>query len=177
MEIYPLRLQGLQLIRPARFDDARGRFLESYRSTLYDAVGIGPFAQDNLVFSHCNVLRGLHFQAHPGQAKLISVLQGKIWDVAVDCRPHSPTFGQWEAVELDAHHLHQFFLPIGFAHGYCVLEGPAIVQYKVSAPYDALQERSIAWNDPDLAIHWPLSHPLLSQRDAVSPRFKEVYAL
>ncbi len=173
MDIQSLRLVGLQLVRPRLFPDARGFFVESYQSARYLSLGLGPFVQDNFVLSYRNVLRGLHFQEHPGQAKLVSVLQGKIWDVAVDCRQDSPTFGEWEAVELDDQTLCQFFIPVGFAHGYCTLSDTAKVQYKVSTLYNPAYERSIRWNDPDLKIQWPLTTPLLSERDMNSPSFQE----
>jgi dTDP-4-dehydrorhamnose 3,5-epimerase len=120
-------------------------------------------------------IRGLHYQSHPGQAKLVSCIQGKIWDVAVDIRIDSPTFGQWEAVVLDDQDRHQLFIPVGFAHGFCVLSQEALVQYKVSSIYDAKAERSIRWNDPVIGIDWPVQNPILSERDATSPFFKEVF--
>jgi dTDP-4-dehydrorhamnose 3,5-epimerase len=163
-----LSLSGLLLIQPKRREDARGFFLERYQAADYAFLGTS-FVQDNEVFSHANVLRGLHYQKSPGQAKLISVVQGCIWDVAVDLRPSSPTFGTWEAITLSEEQGSQLFIPVGFAHGYCVLSTAARVIYKVSALYDPLQERSIRWNDPDLAIPWPLRDPLLSERDRMAP--------
>jgi len=175
VEIESLRLSGLQRLRLERFDDERGFFLESYRQPLYEKLGIPTrFVQDNLSFSHKGVVRGLHFSS--GQAKLISVVQGRIWDVALDCRPDSPTFGQWEAIELNSEELTQFFIPAGFAHGYCALSDTAYVQYKVSTPYDPALERSIRWNDPSLQIPWPARNPIVSQRDQTSPLFREVFA-
>jgi dTDP-4-dehydrorhamnose 3,5-epimerase len=175
MKIDPLRLAGLKQLRLQRFNDERGFFLESYRQPLYEALGIPTqFVQDNLVFSRKGVVRGLHLSL--GQAKLISVVQGAIWDVAVDCRPNSPTFGQWEALELNGEELTQFFIPDGFAHGYCALSDTTYVQYKVSTPYDPALERSIRWNDPDLQIPWPSTTPIVSQRDQTSPLFREVFA-
>lgn len=139
-------------------------------------MGIGvPFVQDNISFSQKGTIRGLHFQVDPGQAKLVSCIQGKIWDVAVDIRPESPTFGMWEALELDGETQEQFFIPIGFAHGFCVLSETALVQYKVSAPYDATTERSIRWSDPILQIPWPVPNPILSPRDQTSPLLNEVF--
>lgn len=176
MKILPLRLPGLVSIYPSVFSDNRGFFLENYRLPLYAAHGIDvPFIQDNLSFSSQGTIRALHFQISPGQAKLVSCLQGKIWDVAVDIRPHSPTFGKWEAVELDDEKYNQLFIPVGFAHGYCVLSPTAKVFYKVSSIYDPTQERSIRWNDPDIAVQWPISAPLLSDRDQKSPFFKELF--
>lgn len=167
--IRPLGIKGLLLIQPqCRFDD-RGFFLESFHLGRYAAAGIDvQFVQDNEVFSKKNVLRGLHYQRSPGQAKLISVVLGRIWDVAVDLRPDSPTFQQWEAVELSAEEKTQLFIPIGFAHGYCVLSEEALVHYKVSAFYDPNEEKTIAWDDPTLAISWPIQHPILSERDRIA---------
>lgn len=176
MTIEPTRLLGLKLVRPRIFHDERGFFLESYRQPLYVDGGIDcPFIQDNFSFSKKGVLRGLHYQSHPGQAKLISVAHGKIWDVAVDLRPSSPTFGEWEGVYLDDETHCQFFIPVGFAHGYCILSDTARVQYKVSTLFDPKTECSLRWNDPDLNIDWPIQNPILSERDQRSPLFTEIY--
>jgi len=175
MEIVDLRLKGLKKIVPRLFKDERGFFFESYRQGLYEERGIGvQFVQDNVSFSKRGTVRALHFQSAPGQAKLVSCVQGKIWDVAVDLRLDSPTFGQWEAVELDSERHEQFFVPVGFAHGFCVLSETALVQYKVSHPYDPKTECSIRWNDPDFNIDWPVCDPILSPRDQVSPFFREL---
>lgn len=166
--------EGLILIEPLRFHDERGSFMERYQQKRYSDAGISvSFVQDNEVFSKRNVLRGLHYQRSPGQAKLISVVRGAIWDVAVDLRQGSPTFGHWEAVELSGENGLQFFIPVGFAHGYCVLGEEAVVTYKLSAPYDPKEERTIRWDDPALAINWPIKHPVLSQRDLLGISFKE----
>lgn len=174
MQLTHLRLAGLKLIKPRIFFDERGFFFESYREDLYREHGIGPFVQDNASFSKGRAIRALHFQSHPGQDKLVSCLQGQIWDVAVDIRPDSSTFMQWEAVVLDSENHHQFYIPKGFAHGFCVLSETARVHYKVSAPYDPKIEHSIRWNDPDLKIAWPVPNPILSLRDQNSPFFKEI---
>lgn len=175
MEIISLRLEGLKKISPKIYSDERGFFSESYQKPLYARHGIATaFVQDNISFSKQGTIRALHFQSHPGQAKLVSCIQGKIWDVAVDIRPNSPTFGQWEALELDDETQNQFFIPVGFAHGYCVLSKEAKVFYKVSSIYDPKNECSIRWNDPDLNIPWPFSSPCLSLRDQSSPFFKEL---
>lgn len=177
MEVVSYPIHGLKLIFPKKFCDERGFFLESFRKPLYEEEGIAtPFVQDNLVFSNKNVVRGLHYQRFPGQAKLVSCLQGKIWDVAVDIRPDSPTFGMWQAVVLDDQTFAQFFIPVGFAHGYAVLSDTALVSYKVSALYDPQEERSIRWNDPAIAIDWPVTEPVLAPRDRVSPLLQEVFA-
>lgn len=161
-----LRIPGLKLIRPRVFRDERGFFFEGYHEARYGEAGIDVrFVQDNVSSSKRGVVRGLHLQ--PGQAKLVSVSVGKIWDVAVDLREGSPTWGQWEAVELEGEA--QFFIPDGFAHGFCVLSEEARVHYKVSALYDPVRERSVRWNDPRLGVRWPVEAPVLSLRDAGAP--------
>ncbi len=176
MQAADLRLQGLKCITPRVFHDERGFFFESYRQSLYAEHGVAvAFVQDNASFSKKGTIRALHFQSHPGQAKLVSCSLGKIWDVAVDVRPGSPTFRQWEAVELDDVHHRQLFLPAGFAHGFCVLSDTALIHYKCSTVYNPKTECAIRWNDPDLAIRWPIAEPILSSRDQTSPFFREVY--
>lgn len=171
-----LPLQGLKKLCPRIFCDERGFFLESYQEAAYSEAGIAvPFVQDNLSFSKKNTIRALHFQSTPGQAKLVTCLEGRIWDVAVDIRPHSPTFGKWHGEFLDSEKREQLFIPVGFAHGFCALSETALVQYKVSAPYHPVTECSIRWNDPTLAIEWPIQTPLLSERDQNSPFFHEVF--
>ncbi len=175
MQVIELKLQGLKLIIPRLFQDERGFFFESYQQSRYQDHGIDlPFVQDNASFSLYKTVRGLHFQSHPGQAKLVTCVQGKIWDVVVDIRPQSATFMQWEAVELDDQTHKQLYVPIGFAHGFCVLSPTARVHYKVSSPYHPKTECSIRWNDPDFKIDWPIKDPILSPRDQISPFFKEV---
>ena len=175
MQVSNLRLNGLRLIEPRLFHDVRGFFFESYRQTKFAEQGIDvPFLQDNISFSKQNTIRGLHYQSEPGQAKLISCIQGSIWDVAVDIRPDSSTFGQWEAVILDDQTRRQLFIPVGFAHGFCILSETAIVQYKVSSIYNPQTEKSIRWNDPDIGIRWPIQSPVLADRDFTSPFFKEL---
>lgn len=174
MEVSNLRLKGLKLIVPRVFRDVRGFFFESYAFERFSEEGIkASFVQDNVSYSKKGTIRALHYQSDPGQAKLVSCLRGAIWDVAVDIRPDSPTFGQWESVILDERDCHQLFIPIGFAHGFCVLSDDCLVQYKVTSPYNPQTEQSIRWNDPDLAITWPTEHPILSARDQESPFFKE----
>jgi dTDP-4-dehydrorhamnose 3,5-epimerase len=175
MQVADLRLKGLKCITPRIFQDERGFFFECYRQPLYAAHGISePFVQDSASFSKKGTIRALHFQSHPGQAKLVSCISGTVWDVAVDIRPDSPTFGQWEAAELDDIHHRQMFIPAGFAHGYCVLSPTALVHYKVSTVYDPKTECAIRWNDPDLAIRWPEVEPILSPRDQTSPFFRDI---
>lgn len=176
MKVVDLKLPGLKLITPRLFSDDRGFFFESYSQPLYLEKGLDtPFVQDNVSFSVRNTIRGLHFQSHPGQDKLVCCVQGTIWDVAVDIRPHSPTYLQWEAIELDDQSHNQLLIPKGFAHGFCVLTETARVHYKVSAPYDPKTESSLRWNDPTFNIPWPVAAPLLSLRDQTSPFFKETH--
>ena len=176
MRVSNLRLAGLKLIAPRVFHDERGFFFESYALPKYAEHEIDIlFVQDNISYSKKGTVRALHFQSYPGQAKLVSCIQGSIWDVAVDIRRDSPTFGQWESVILDDQDRLQLFIPVGFAHGFCVLSEDAFVQYKVSAAYDPGAEKSIRWNDPDLAIPWPAVHPILNERDRNNAFFKEVF--
>ncbi len=166
MEIEALALPGLALLRPRVFRDARGFFLESYREEHLDAAGIHvAFVQDNHSRSARGVLRGLHFQSSPGQAKLVRVARGRIFDVAVDIRPGSDTFGRWYGVELDDEQHHALFIPVGFAHGFCVLSEVADVVYKCSSVYDPDTERTLAWDDADVGVRWPVTAPLISERD------------
>lgn len=170
----PTRLDGLVLIEPAVHGDARGFFVETYGREAYRASGIGvEFVQDNHSRSSRGALRGLHYQRRPGQAKLVRAARGSIWDVVVDIRPSSPTLGQFEAFELDDVAHRQLFVPIGFAHGFAVLSEVADVAYKVSSPYDADEERGIAWDDPALGITWPVDEPILSDRDRHNPTLAE----
>jgi dTDP-4-dehydrorhamnose 3,5-epimerase len=170
-----LPLEGLIAITPRVLTDGRGFFLESYRESLYADAGIDVrFVQDNHSRSVRGTLRGLHFQRTPGQAKLVRVVTGRIWDVAVDIRPSSPTFGQWYGMELDAEQHKQLFVPVGFAHGFCVLSDVADVLYKVSNPYDAATESGFAWNDPEVGVAWPITDPILSARDTSAPPLREV---
>ncbi|HDR04932.1 MAG TPA: dTDP-4-dehydrorhamnose 3,5-epimerase [Candidatus Marinimicrobia bacterium] len=164
------------LIKPKVFGDERGYFLESYHAKDFAAAGIPyAFVQDNQSLSKKDTLRGLHFQAAPhSQGKLVRVVQGAIWDVAVDIRPNSPHFGKWTAHELsDSNHC-QLFIPEGFAHGFLVLSDTALVQYKTSSFYAPDFDRGIAWNDPEIAIPWPVKNPLLSPKDQKQPLLKEL---
>jgi dTDP-4-dehydrorhamnose 3,5-epimerase len=167
-----LELVGLKLLRPAIFGDERGFFQETYNATRYAEAGIAEtFVQDNHSRSVKGTLRGLHYQSHPGQAKIVRVTLGRIWDVAVDIRPDSLTFGKWLGVELDAEKKEQLFVPVGFAHGFCVLSDAAEVQYKCSALYDPKTECALHYADPELAVRWPVDEPLLSARDQQAEPF------
>ena len=172
MQTIDLELAGLKLLRPAIFGDERGFFQETYNATRYAEAGIvETFVQDNHSRSVKGTLRGLHYQSHPGQAKIVRVTLGRIWDVAVDIRPDSQTFGKWLGVELDAEKREQLFVPVGFAHGFCVLSDVAEVQYKCSALYDAKTECGFDYSDPELAVRWPVDQPLLSARDQKAESF------
>lgn len=175
MESTDLRLHGLKLIKPKVFSDHRGFFLETFQQSIYEKFGMpATFVQDNHSFSQKGCIRGMHFQSYPGQAKLIRVAVGKIYDVAVDLRPHSSTFGQWEAVILDDQSHHQLFIPVGFAHGFCVVSPEAHVLYKVSSPYDSKFEKGFRWDDPTVKIEWPVEHPIISERDQQAPFLHEI---
>ncbi len=174
MEIKELPLAGAKLILPKIFSDSRGFFLESYSEPRYHAAGIRErWVQDNHSRSVKGTLRGLHYQSAPGQAKLVRVTLGAIYDVLVDIRPESPTFGRSCGVQIDSEQHAQVYVPVGFAHGFCVLSDVAEVQYKVSSPYDAATECAIRWNDPELNVDWPIRDPVLSQRDQVSESFAD----
>ncbi len=175
MEVSQLRLDGLKVVSPRVFHDDRGFFKETFHEPRYTSFGITTrFVQDNHSFSQKNVIRGMHYQETPGQDKLVWVTQGKIFDVVVDLRKDSPTFGQWEGVYLDDVKQQQLFIPNGFAHGFCVVsEEGAHVHYKVSTPYDSQTEKTFRFDDPTLQIQWPAEHPILSIRDLDAPSFVE----
>jgi dTDP-4-dehydrorhamnose 3,5-epimerase len=170
------RLDGPILIEPEVHGDARGFFVETYRKSEYAQLGIEQdFVQDNHSRSGRGVVRGIHFQLPPGQAKLVRCARGAILDVALDLRRGSPTFGEWEGHELTDENLRQLYLPIGFGHGFCVLSEVADVIYKVSGYYDAAIERGIAYDDPEVGVEWPTGIELIvSERDASAPTLSEV---
>lgn len=166
MQITPTPLEGLFQIEPDVFRDARGKFVEIFRESRYDAVEIDkPFVQDNFSWSVRGTLRGLHYQLARPQGKLVTVLKGTVYDVAVDIRRGSPTFGQWYGVELSDTNMRQLYVPPGFAHGFCVLSEEAGFLYKCTEVYSPGDERGILWSDPALAIAWPVKTPLLSAKD------------
>ena len=174
MEVEQLPLSGLLLVKPSVFRDGRGFFIETYSAPRYRAAGIvETFVQDNHSQSGRGTLRGLHYQSSPGQAKLIRVARGEIYDVAVDIRPDSPTFGQWYGATLDAESHAQLYVPVGFAHGFCVTSESADVVYKVSSVYDPKTESGLRWNDPDIGVKWPFDAPILSERDQKTETFAE----
>jgi dTDP-4-dehydrorhamnose 3,5-epimerase len=171
----PTTLPGVLVIEPDVFSDARGFFLETYREDRYRELGIHDrFVQDNLSRSERGVLRGLHFQNPRAQAKLATVLEGEVFDVAVDVRRGSPTFGRWFGTTLSETNKHQLYVPAGFAHGFCVLSERALFAYKCSDTYVPEADRCIRWDDPQLAIEWPVDAPSLSRKDADAPRLSEL---
>jgi dTDP-4-dehydrorhamnose 3,5-epimerase len=175
MRSLPTTLAGVLLLEPDVVTDPRGFFVETFSRKRYAEFGVpDDFVQDNQSRSALGTIRGLHFQAQPGQAKLVRVARGRIWDVVVDLRRSSPTFGRHEGFELDDDGHRQVYVPIGFAHGFCVLSELADVAYRVSSYYDADAERGVAWDDRELAIAWPLADPVLSQRDRNLPRLEQV---
>jgi len=166
----PTRLPGVIVIEPDVHVDGRGFFLETYHAEKYRAAGItGPFLQDNVSRSVRRTLRGLHLQLRHPQGKLIRVMEGEIYDVAVDVRRGSPDFGRWVGVYLSGGNFKQCWIPPGFAHGFCVVSDDAQIEYKCTEIYDPASEIGIAWNDPALAISWPIADPLLSDRDRTNP--------
>lgn len=171
MKVINTKLEGCVVIEPKVFGDNRGFFLESFHSDRYkDEAGISlSFCQDNHSRSAKGVLRGLHFQKNKPQGKLVRVVRGEVYDVAVDIRKDSSTFGQWEAVILSEENKKQFWVPPGFAHGFVVLSDAADFEYKCTDFYDASDEGSILWSDSSLGIPWPISNPLLSEKDSNAP--------
>jgi len=166
LNICDTELSGLKLIKPNVFGDRRGFFFESWHVKRYGELGLSaPFVQDNISSSVRGTLRGLHFQNPNGQGKLVTVLQGEIFDVAVDVRLGSPTFGKWVGETLSADNFHQLYIPPHFAHGFCVLSETALFSYKCTDYYCPETEITISWNDPDIAIHWPVTSPILSEKD------------
>lgn len=175
MTVFETHLAGLFRIEPRVFGDQRGFFLETYQQRKFEAAGLsGNFVQDNQSRSQYGTLRGLHFQLPRPQAKLVFVVQGEIWDVAVDLRRSSPTFGQWYAATLNATNHWQLYIPEGFAHGFCVLSETADVIYKCTEYYAPECEQALQWNDPDLSIPWPVTNPLLSAKDRLGRRVSEL---
>ena len=166
MKIVPTSLPGVVIIEPDVYRDARGFFLETYHQARYAEAGIaGPFVQDNHSYSAHGTLRGLHLQVKRPQGKLVRAVLGEMFDVAVDVRLGSPTFGRSAQVALSGENLRQLYVPPGFAHGFCVVSDRVHVEYKCTDVYDATDEVTIAWNDPVLAIAWPLAEPVLSAKD------------
>ncbi len=176
LEVLKTSIEGVLLIKPKVFGDSRGFFFESYTKWKYEQEGISvEFVQDNHSKSSKGVLRGLHFQKTKPQDKLVRVTQGEVYDVAVDIRKDSPTFGRWEGFSLSDENMLQLFVPKGLAHGFCVISETAEFLYKCSDYYYPEDEGGIIWNDLDLKIDWPISEPLLSEKDKKYPNFKDIF--
>ena len=177
MTVRETPLPGLLVIEPIRHGDARGYFAETYRADRYTTAGIAAtFVQDNLSRSARGTLRGLHAQAPPhAQAKLVHVLDGEVFDVAVDVRPESETFGQWVGETLSAENGLQLYIPPGFAHGFVVTSEAAVFSYKCTQRYAPASEVSIRWDDPEIGIDWPVASPIVSGKDAAAPPLQQVF--
>jgi dTDP-4-dehydrorhamnose 3,5-epimerase len=168
-------LPGVLIVEPQVFGDERGFFMESWNERRYEEAGLpGRFVQDNLSYSARGVLRGLHFQNPQPQGKLVSVLRGEVFDVAVDIRVGSPTFGRWTGVTLSAENKRQFYVPPDFAHGFVVTSEVALFFYKCTDYYAPSSEGIVLWNDPDIGIEWPVERPTLSDRDCAAPPLREM---
>ncbi|WP_130619635.1 dTDP-4-dehydrorhamnose 3,5-epimerase [Dyella amyloliquefaciens] len=177
MKVIETPLPGVVVIEPQVFGDARGYFYESYNQTKYREAGIErTFVQSNVSRSAKGVLRGLHYQWPNPQGKLVSVLEGEVFDVAVDIRRGSPTFGKWAGVMLSAENKRHFWIPEGFAHGFCVVSEFATFSYQCTALYDREADAGVRWNDASIGIDWPISQPLLSEKDENAPLLQDVAA-
>ena len=176
MQVTKTFIEGLLVIQPTVFTDARGYFYEPYNRKTFAEIGISEeFVQDNQSFSQKGVIRGLHFQNPPhAQGKLLRILQGSIWDVAVDIRKSSPTYGKYFGIELSAENKTIFYVPKGFAHGFLTLENNTLLLYKCSDFYNKPSEESLIWNDPDVAITWSINDPILSEKDLQGEKLKEL---
>jgi dTDP-4-dehydrorhamnose 3,5-epimerase len=175
MNVIRCQLEGLLILQPKVFGDQRGFFMETWNQRRYAEAGIeAPFLQDNISVSRKGALRGLHFQNPNPQGKLVSVLEGEVFDVAVDLRVSSSTFGKWHGLVLSSENKQQFYVPAGFAHGFLVLSETAMFHYKCTGLYSPPDEMTIRWDDPDLAIQWPLTNPTLSTKDSKGLRLSEV---
>ena len=174
MEFEKTTIEGLFIIKPRIFSDERGYFYESYNKAIFEKNDLDlDFIQDNQSLSHKGVLRGLHFQAPPfAQGKLVRVIQGSVLDVAVDIRPHSTTYGNYESVLLSGENKTQFWIPPGFAHGFATLEDNTVFSYKCTSPYSKEFEATLLWNDPQININWGIDNPLVSSKDQEAQLFK-----
>ncbi len=178
MEIIKTSIPEVIVFVPPVFTDSRGYFLETYQQQKYAAAGIPkPFVQDNQSYSTKNVLRGLHFQLRHPQGKLVRVIQGSVFDVAIDMRQNSPTFGKWHGEILSAENKRQMYIPENFAHGFCVLSDSAEFVYKCTDFYVPGDEVGLIWNDPQIGVKWPIEQPILSDKDAVLPSWVDVLEL
>ncbi len=175
MKIIPTSLKGLLIVEPEVFQDSRGYFMETYHQDRYREYGIDPcFVQDNLSYSVQGTLRGLHYQIKHAQAKLVQVISGEIYDVAVDIRSESETFGKWASVHLSGTNKRQFFIPEGFAHGFCVISETTLFSYKCSDVYSPQDEGGVLWSDPHIGIDWPVKNPIISKKDSQYPRLFDI---
>lgn len=175
MKVVETGLPGCVVIEPAVFGDERGFFFETWNAERFGERGLPTtFVQSNVSSSSRGVLRGLHYQWPNPQGKLVSVLEGEVYDVAVDIRRGSPTFGQWEAVMLSAENKRQFWIPEGFAHGFAVVSERAVFSYLCTAVYDRVADAGVRWDDPGIGIDWPISHPQLSAKDEAAPLLADV---
>ena len=175
MKVVATDLPGVVIVEPDVHRDARGFFLEAYHQRKFAEAGIpGPFVQDNHSYSVQGTLRGLHAQRIRPQGKLVRAVVGEMFDVAVDVRRGSPTFGKWVGVALSGENFRQIYIPPGFVHGFCVLSERLHVEYKCTDFYEAGDEMTVAWNDPEIGIRWPVTSPVLSAKDAGAPRLAEV---
>ena len=176
MKVTETKLPGAVVVEPKVFGDERGFFMETWNQARYEEAGLpARFVQDNLSFSTRGVLRGLHFQNPHQQGKLVQVLQGEVFDVAVDIRVGSPTFGRWEGVFLSSKNKRQFYVPEGFAHGFLVTGDSALFSYKCTAKYNPSAEGSVLWNDPEIGIEWPVeTPPTLSKKDQAARPLREI---
>jgi dTDP-4-dehydrorhamnose 3,5-epimerase len=169
-----LGIPDVLVVKPRIFRDDRGHFLETWVASTYDPHGMGPFVQDNVSVSRRNVLRGLHFQHPENQGKLVNVLQGRVFDVGVDVRIGSPTFGRWVGAELSDENGFQLYLPPGFAHGFVTLSDEVVFAYKCTARYAPQAEHTVRWDDPAIAVAWPCETPILAPKDAAAPRLADI---
>lgn len=175
MRVVEAELPGVIILEPKVFEDERGYFLESWSEKRYREAGIDTtFVQDNLSFSRYGVLRGLHYQKPRAQGKLVSVLVGEVFDVVVDIRVSSPSFGRWMGAVLSAENRRQLYVPPGFAHGFVVTSENALFSYKCTDYYSPADEGSVRWDDPDIGIQWPVSSPTLSPKDGAAPLLREI---
>lgn len=174
MKVQQTALEGLIIIEPQLFKDDRGYFFVPFQQELYTQLGLPHFVQDNVSHSKRNVLRGLHYQKPNAQGKLVWVAKGAVWDVVVDIRKSSQTFGQYFHIHLNDENHTQLYIPPGFAHGFCVLSEEALFNYKCTDFYTPAAEHGIIWNDPTLNIPWPIAEPILSPKDEIYPNFADI---
>jgi dTDP-4-dehydrorhamnose 3,5-epimerase len=175
MNIITTDVEGVLICEPKAFKDDRGFFMETWNRRRYKEAGLDiDFVQDNVSSSSRGVLRGLHYQHPQGQGKLVQVIQGEVLDVAVDIRVGSPTFGKSTSCLLSGDNLRQFYIPVGFAHGFCVLSETALFSYKCTDFYNPQTEGGVLWDDPDLRIDWPIAEPILSPKDLKNRRLKDI---